>query len=210
MTELLIPDSVLANEATDLLREHATDLLFNHSIRVYLFAAEQGWQRKLQFDAELLYISATFHDFGLLEKFSSPDQRFEVDGANAARQFLAAHKVPEEQIEIAWEAIALHTTPGITQYMRPEIALLYSGVGLDVLGRGFDLFPFELREKIVAEYPRKHFKEGFIKEYFAGFAHKPGTTYGTVNSSICERLIPGYKGPNACDLIAASPFQDSE
>ena len=210
MTELLIPDSVLAKEATDLLREHATDLLFNHSIRVYLFAAEQGRQQKLQFDAELLYVSAAFHDFGLLAKFSSPDQRFEVDGANAARQFLATHKIPEAQIEIAWEAIALHTTPGITQYMRPEIALLYSGVGLDVLGRGLDQFPSELREKIVAEYPRKHFKEDFIKEYFAGFAHKPGTTYGTVNGSICERLIPGYKAPNACDLIAASPFPDSE
>ena len=210
MTELLIPDSVLAKEATDLLREHATDLLFNHSIRVYLFAAEQGRQQKLQFDAELLYVSAAFHDFGLLAKFSSPDQRFEVDGANAVRQFLATHKIPEAQIEIAWEAIALHTTPGITQYMRPEIALLYSGVGLDVLGRGFDLFPSELRERIVAEYPRKHFKECFIKEYFASFSHKPGTTYGTVNSSICERLIPGYKAPNACDLIAVSPFPDSE
>jgi HD domain len=207
---LLIPDSLLAKEATSLLREHATDLIFNHSIRVFLFAAEQGRHRDLPFDAELLYVSAVFHDFGLLEKFSSSDQRFEVDGANAARQFLATHKVPEEQIEIAWEAIALHTTPGITQYMRPEIALLYSGVGLDVLGRGFDQFPPGLRERIVAEYPRRHFKEGFIKEYFAGFAHKPDTTYGTVNSSICERLIPGYKAPNACDLITASPLPDSE
>ena len=65
--------------------------------------------------------------------------------------------------------------------MRPEVALLYSGVGLDVLGRGFDQFPSELREKIVAEYPRKYFKEGFIQEY-----------------------------SNACDVIAASPFPDSE
>jgi hypothetical protein len=63
-------------------------------------------------------------------------------------------------------AIALHTTPGVTQYMRPEVALLYSGVGLDVLGKGFEQFPSELREKIVARYPRKHFKEGFIQEYF--------------------------------------------
>jgi hypothetical protein len=94
--------------------------------------------------------------------------------------------------------------------MRPEIALLYSGVGLDVLGKGFDQFPSELREKIVAEYPRKYFKEGFIQEYFAGFAHKPGTTYGTVNASISERLIPGYKAPNAYDVIAASPFPDSD
>jgi hypothetical protein len=207
---LVIPDSSLAKEATDLLREHSTDLLINHSMRVYLFAAEQGRQQKLRFDPELLFVAAAFHDFGLLKKFSSPDERFEVDGANAARQFLTAHKVPAEQIEIAWAAIALHTTPGITQYMRPEVALLYTGVGLDVLGRGFDQFPAELREKIVAEYPRKHFKEGFIQEYFAGFAHKPGTTYGTVNSSICERLIPGYKASNACDVIAASPFPDSE
>src|ERR1700752_2017949 len=158
---LVIPDSLLAKEATDLLRQHSTDLLFNHSIRVYLFAAEQGRQQKLGFDPELLYVAAAFHDFGLIKKFSSPDERFEVDGANVARQFLTAHKVSEEQVEIAWAAIALHTTPGITQYMRPEVALLYTGVGLDVLGRGFDQFPSELREKIVAEYPRKHFREGF-------------------------------------------------
>jgi HD domain len=207
---LVIPDSLLAKEATALLREHSTDLLMNHSIRVYLFAAEQGRQQKLRFDPELLYVAAAFHDFGLLKKFSSPDERFEVDGANAVRQFLTAHQVPEEQIQIAWEAIALHTTPGITKYMRPEVALLYSGVGLDVLGRGFELFPTDLREKIVAHYPRNKFKERFIQEYFAGFAHKPGTTYGTVNSSICERLIPGYKAPNAIDVIAASPFPDSE
>src|SRR6201990_3314729 len=207
---LVIPDSLLAKEATDLLREHSTDLLFNHSMRGYLFAAEQGRQRKLRFDAELLYVAAAFHDSGLIKKFSSPDERFEVDGANAARQFLTAHKVPEEQVEIAWAAIALHTTPGITHYMRPEVALLYTGVGLDVLGRGFDQFPSELREKIVAEYPRKHFKERFIQEYFAGFAYKPGTTYCTVNSSICERFIPGYKAPNAVAVIAASPFPDSD
>jgi HD domain len=207
---LLIPDSLLAKEATDLLREHATDLLFNHSMRVYFFAAEQGRQINRQFDPELLYVAAAFHDFGLIQKYSSPDERFEVDGANVARQFLSAHSVPEERIRTVWEAIALHTTPGITQHMAPEIALLYSGVGLDVLGRGLDLFPSASRKHIVARYPRTDFRARFIHEYFAGFAHKPGTTYGTVNSSICERLIPGYKAPNAVDLINASPFPDSE
>src|SRR5215831_18859355 len=132
---LVIPDSSLAKEATDMLREYSTDLLFNHSIRVYLFPAEQGRQQKLRFDPELLYVASAFHDFGLIKKFSSQNERFEVDGANAARQFLTAHNVPEEQVQTAWEAIALHTTPGVTQYMRPEVALLYSGVGLDVLPR---------------------------------------------------------------------------
>src|ERR1700757_1406581 len=177
---LVIPDSLLAKEATEILREHSTDLLFNHSIRVYLFAAEQGRQQKLRFDTELLYIAAAFHDLGLTRKFSSQTERFEVDGANAARQFLTAHDVPEEQVQTVWQAIALHTTPGITHHMRPEVALLYSGVGLDVLGRGFDQFPSEVREEIVARYPRTRFKEDFIQAYFHGFAHKPGTTYGTV------------------------------
>jgi hypothetical protein len=209
-SSLVIPDSALAKEATQILREHSTDLLINHSMRVYLFAAEQGRQQKLRFDPELLYVAAAFHDLGLLKKFSSENDRFEVDGANAARQFLAAHKVPEEQVQTAWEAIALHTTPGITQYMRPEVALLNSAVLLDVLGRGFDQFPSNLRDEIVAKYPRKNFKQEFVKAYFAGFAHKPGTTYGTVNASICERFIPGFKFPNSVDVMAASPFPDSE
>jgi hypothetical protein len=216
---LVIPDSLLAKEATDILREYSTDLLFNHSIRnhsirnhsirVYLFAAEQGRQQKLRFDSELLYVAAAFHDLGLIKKFSSQNERFEVDGANAARQFLTAHSVPDEQVQTVWEAIALHTTPGVTQYMRPEVALLYSGVGFDVLGRGFEQFPSETRDKIVAKYPRKRFKEGMVQALFGGFTHKPGTTYGTVNAGVCERFIPGYKSPNACDLIAASPFPDS-
>jgi hypothetical protein len=182
----------------------------NHSMRVYFFAVELGRQQNLRFDPELLCVAAVFHDFGLLKKLSGPDERFEVDGANAVRQFFTTHKVPEERVQLAWEVIALHTTPGITQYMRPEVALLYLGVGLDALGRGFDQFPSELREKIVAEYRRNHFKERFIKEYFAGFAHKPGTTYGTVNDSICQRLISDYQAPSAFDVIAASPFPDSD
>ena len=205
-----VPDTQMTREATGLLREFSTLLLFNHSHRVFFWANEMGRQAGKKFDIELLFVSAAFHDFGLLKRFSSETDRFEVDGANAVRQFLTAHKLPEEQIETAWQAIALHTTPGVTQYMRPEVALLYSGVGLDVLGKGFDEFPAKLREEIVARFPRKNFKEEFLKDYFGGFALKPGTTYGTVNGGICERFMTGYEPPNACDLIAASPFPDSQ
>ena len=154
---LVIPDSLLAKEATDILREYSTDLLFNHSIRVYLFAAEQGGQRKLRFDPELLYVAAAFHDLGLIKKFSSQDERFEVDSANAARQFLKAHNIAEDQVQTVWQAIALHTTPGIPKHMRPEVALLNSGVLLDVLGVGFDRFPAEMREEI-GQVPAQKFQ----------------------------------------------------
>src|SRR3954466_1326395 len=154
---LVIPDSLLAKEATDILREHSSDLLFNHLIRVYLFAAEQGGQRNLRFDPELLYVAAAFHDLGLIKKFSSADERFEVDGANAARQFLNVHNLAEDQVQTVWEAIALHTTPGIPKYMGPEVALLNAGVLLDVLGVGFDRFPAEMREEI-GQVPAQKFQ----------------------------------------------------
>lgn len=204
-----IPDTILVREAHEILREYATELIYNHSNRVFLFAAEQGRQRRLRFDSELLYVSAAFHDLGLTRTFSSANERFEVDGANAARQFLEAHNVPEKLVQIAWEAIASHTTPGVTQYMRPEVALLSTGVGLDVLGEGYNEFSAELREQIVAAYPRVNFKDGIVEAFFNGFAHKPASTWGTVKADVCERFIPGYKSPDFCDLIADSPFPDS-
>src|SRR4051795_2579453 len=96
---LVIPDSLLAKEATDILREYSTDLLFNHSMRVYLFAAEQGRQQKLRFDPERLYVASAFHDLGLIKKFSSQSERFEVDSANAARRFLNAHNIAEDKVQ---------------------------------------------------------------------------------------------------------------
>jgi hypothetical protein len=209
LTQAVIPDSKLAREATGILQEHGTPLLINHSLRVYFFASVQGKSAGLKFDPELLYVSAAFHDLGLIKKYSSQTERFEVDGANAARQFLSHHNVPEVQIQTAWQAIAFHTTPGVTQYMQPEVALLYTGVGLDVLGEGFADFPVDVREKIVAEYPRTDFKEGIVQAFFGGFAHKPESTFGTVKADVCERFIPGYKSPNFCDLIANSPFPNS-
>jgi HD superfamily phosphodiesterase len=83
-----IPDSKLAQDAENLVREHEDDMLFNHSVRTYLFAALAGQRLKLKYDEELLYTSALFHDLGLTETFKSETERFEVDGANAAKSFL--------------------------------------------------------------------------------------------------------------------------
>jgi hypothetical protein len=208
-TTIKIPDTKLATEAHDILREYATDILYNHSQRVYFFAAEQGRRQGLRFDSELLYVSAAFHDLGLLPEYASASERFEVDSANAAKAFLVSHGIPEETAQTAWETIALHTTPGVTQYMKPEVALFYTGIGLDVVGSGFDQFPAELREQIVAAYPRENFNEEIAAAFFAGFAHKPASTWATVMADLCERFIPGYQSPNLCDIIAKSPFPNS-
>src|SRR5580698_7147547 len=140
-----VPDTQLTREAAGLLREFSTPVLINHSHRVFFWANEMGRQTGQKFDVELVFICAAFHDLGLLKKFSSATDRFEVDSANAVRQFLEHHGVPETRIQTAWDAISLHTTPGIAAYKPLEVELLYNGVGLDVLGIGYDGFPEDLR-----------------------------------------------------------------
>src|ERR1043165_6407957 len=118
-----VPDSKMARDGTELVRDIATPLLFNHSSRVYCFAALAAERQCVSFDAELLYVASMFHDMGLTARYNSPTDRFEVDGANAAREFLRQHGIDEQEIDTVWTAVALHTTPGIPQYMRPVIAL---------------------------------------------------------------------------------------
>lgn len=204
-----VPDTQLTREAAGLLREFSTPLLFNHSHRVFFWARELGKQSGEQFDLELLFICAAFHDLGLLRKFSSATDRFEVDGANAARQFLERHDVIGTRIQTAWDAIALHTTPGIAQYKQLEVELLFNGVGLDVLGIGFETFPEDVRKTVVARFPRTNFKEDIAKAFLGGFQHKTQSTEGTCNEDICSCLIRGYKRSNFYEQIQDSPFENS-
>jgi hypothetical protein len=201
-----IPDSKLAREATDLLREHGTPLLFAHSLRVYLFGALRGRHRNLKFDHELLYIGAVFHDLGLTPKYRSPDHRFEVDSANAARDFLHANGIDESAAGVVWDAIALHTTPEIPWHKRPEVALVQGGVEVDVLGDGLNEIPAGDRDAVLAAYPRVDFERGIVRAFADGFAHKPATTFGTMNADVLERTLPGFRRTNFCDLIAANPL----
>ena len=201
-----IPDSKLAREAGDRLREHGTPLLFAHSLRVFVFGALRGRQRGLQVDLELLYVGAVFHDLGLTPKYRTPDHRFEVDSANAAREFLRANGVDEAAAGLVWDAIALHTTPEIPWHKRPEVALVTGGVEADVLGEGLDEISADDRASVVAAYPRLDFKKGIVQAFADGFSFKPATAFGTMNTDILEKTQPGYRRPNFCDLIAANPL----
>jgi HD domain len=203
-----IPDSALAREATELVRDVESDLLYHHSLRVFVFGSLQGRRRELAYDPELLYVAAMFHDLGLVEGYRSADDRFEVDGANAARDFLAERGVPAEAVSIVWDAIALHTTPGIPEHKEPEVALVTAGVELDVLGLGYDDISDAQREEILGALPRVDFKQRIIEAFGAGVAHKPHAAFSTVKDDVLERTQPGYRRPNFCDAILGSPFAD--
>ena len=201
-----VPDSKLARDATEVLREHGTPLLFAHSQRVYLFGTLQGRRRGWAVDPELFYVAAVFHDLGLTPGFRTREHRFEVDGANAARDFLRTHGLGEAAQELVWDAIALHTTLEIPWHKRPEVALLNGGTALDVIGRGLDEIPTADRDAVLAAYPRGDFACGVVRAFADGLADRPRTAFGTFNADILERSLPGYRRTNFCDLIAANPL----
>ena len=203
-----IPDSKLAREATELVRDTESPLLFNHSTRVYYFGSLAGKRREIQFDPELLYIGAMFHDMGLTPRYSSKTERFEVDGANAARVFLQQHGIPEQDMATVWSAIALHTTPGIPQHMHPVVALVTAGVEMDVLGIGYADFAEVDRQAVVRAYPRPaYFKEDIIRAFYDGIKHKPQTTFGNVKADVLADKHPGFQRENFCTAIRRSAWR---
>src|ERR1700722_848428 len=202
-----IPDTKLAREIAELIRDTETELLFNHSSRVYYFGAVAGKQRGLNFDRELLYAGAMFHDIGLMPGYSSPADRFEVDGANAARGFLQSHGIPQQDLDTVWTAIALHTTPGIPEYMHPVVALLTAGIEMDVLGIKYSEYPDEIRSAVVAEYPRTpHFKEDILQAFYDGIRKKPDTTFGNVKADVLADKDPKFVRGNFCHFIRSSSW----
>lgn len=208
LQQVQIPDSKLAREVTEIVRATESDLLFNHSSRVYLFAAAEGKRRGLKFDDELLYAAAMFHDMGLTKQYSSRDLRFEVDSANAAAEFLRSHKISQEEIDLVWTSIALHTTIGIPEFMHPNIALVIAGVEMDIVGSGYDDYEKLELKRIANQFPRSaNFNEEIIEAFYEGFKHKPQSTFGTVNADVIADKEPDFKPMNFCSLIRNSHWQ---
>jgi hypothetical protein len=203
-----IPDSKLAAEVTELVRDTASPLLFHHSSRVYYFGALAGKKRGLRFDAELLYVGTMFHDMGLTRRHSSATERFEVDGANAARDFLRSHRIPQQDIDVVWTSIALHTTPGIPQHMHPVVALVTAGVEMDVLGLTYPEYAAAEREAVVDAHPRtERFKENIIQAFYDGIKHKPQTTFGNVKADVLADKDPAFRRQNFCTVIRESAWK---
>ncbi|WP_017595585.1 HD domain-containing protein [Nocardiopsis potens] len=203
-----VPDTKLAAEATELVRDTTEELIYHHSRRVYWFGALRGRRRGLDPDPELLYVGAMFHDLGLGERFHGSGRRFEVDGADEARDFLRSHGVPEDGVRRVWTAIALHTTPGVPEYMEPEVALVTAGVEYDVLGLDHDELSAAERDAVTALHPRPDFKRRILHAFAEGVAPKPETTFGNVKADVLAHYRPGFRRGDFVETILSSPWPE--
>ena len=201
-----LPDSNLAKKATRFVSEIVPPFLFHHSMRAFLFADALGKRDGLKYDRELLYLGAVLHDVGLSESFPGKE-RFEVEGADAARALVVEHGLAEEKAEIIWDAIALHTTVGVALRKQPEIALVALGTALDVSGRRLDELDPRTLTDILEVFPRSNFKQAAF-ELLVSYAkrhpqHLPFTWMADV-----ARTRPEVRCPTIADVIRSSPFKD--
>ncbi|MGO9927931.1 MAG: HD domain-containing protein [Mycobacterium sp.] len=201
IADIVIPDTALVREITEFIRDAEDDLLFDHSRRVFLFGALQGRRRGLQPNLELLYAGAMFHDLGLTQRYRTSTLRFELDGANAARDFLMQHGVEKADADKVWLGIALHTTPGIPEFLEPEVALVTAGVETDVLGIGRDDLSPEALAAVTAAHPRPDFKRRILAAFNDGMKHRPDSTFGTMNADVLRYFDPKFARDNFVDII---------
>jgi HD superfamily phosphodiesterase len=196
-----IPDTELVREATARVRKVADETLFNHSRRVFLWGSLKAAARGLQVDPELAYVGGLFHDLGLTTEYGTTGQRFEIDGADAARVFLLDFGRSAQDATNVWLAIALHTTPEVPHHLPPEVAVVSLGVETDVLGLDLDEITEQQRAQVLAAHPRPEFKKRILRSFYDGMAHRPETTFGTMNDDVLAHFDPSFTRTNFVNLI---------
>lgn len=207
VTGVAIPDSEICIAATEYARRVSDPFLFNHVMRTYAFAAILGAAQPSPFDVELLYIGCVLHDLGLCDHVPVR-QRFEVDGADAARQFLSERGMSDARIDIVWDAIALHTTFAIPQRKQPEIALVQLGAAIDVGVAPIDTLSPGLVEQIVDTWPRLGFKQAIVDAMLRQMDRDVRSAASPVVADIAARHIHGFQRPNICDAIETANFHE--
>lgn len=200
------PDTEICIAAMELARDHSPPFLFNHVMRTYAFGRDAAAMQGAQYDQEMFFLGAVLHDLGLVEKFIG-EGRFEIDGADAAADFLSRRGYSDKKIAVIWDAIALHTTPVVPQRKQPEIALVQLGAGIDVGGIPRSLVTPESVEIILAEYPRLGFKKAMLEAMGAVVRRKPMTgmfnLMGEIGREHEQLTIPSF-----CDVIMQGEFDE--
>ena len=203
-----IPDSRIAVEATELILNTTTPVIYHHSRRVFVFGSLQSRWLDIEPDPELLYVAALFHDTGLVPSYRGTTQRFELDSADAARSFMETSGFSAAEADVVWTAIALHTTPEVPYRLDPVIAATTLGVETDVLGMRLDCLTRDDIRAVTAVHPRPNFKNEILQAFTEGFQERPETTFGTMNADVLEHFLPGFHRTDFVEVIKNSAWPE--
>ena len=200
------PDTELCRRATALVAKVSPPFLFNHCVRTFHFGDALGQRDDVEYDRELLYLSAMLHDIGLTDTYAHSGHRFEVEGADRARAFVVEHGLPDDKADIVWDAIALNTSFGIALRKGAEVALTHLGASADFLGtRLAGEFPDGSSDRRGASTQGLHrFCHGPLRRVRA-----PSAAVGSRHLSRDGRPLPRTRSssPNLRGLARAEPVE---
>jgi hypothetical protein len=167
LDDLTVPDSAAATHAYELADAFCSPALRNHCVRSYLWGTALAAQEAIAIDAELLYVGAMLHDFGLLPSFDHPSMSFEHVGGTIAVVFAAGAGWPVERQRRVSEVIVRHMGYAGDPADDPEGHLLERATTIDVSGGGIELIPAALRTEVLAQWPRSSFAAEFAERFQA-------------------------------------------
>ena len=203
---ITVVDTLLVTEALDYARSNSEPYLFNHVMRSWLFAVRLGQLQEVKYDEEVLAVGTLLHDLGLTDCCIG-NRRFEVEGADAARDFARQHGLDDRRSQLIWDSVALNATPSIALFKEAEVALCSAGTGVE-FGFQYDRISPEEMNSVLAEYPRLEMKRRFADSICSIVEKRPETTYDNWAGDFGERLVPDYKRPSTVDYLMNAPFQE--
>jgi hypothetical protein len=202
-----VPDSPLVAAAIEYAQRLSQPYLFNHAMRSWLFAELIGRAKGIGYDREVVAIGTILHDIGLTDGVSGPN-RFEVNGAHAARSFIAGQGLSDRRSQLIWDLIALNSTPSLALHKEPEVAVGTMGIALDFGGFGLDALEAADVGRILTAFPRLRMKDRFSETCCRLVTERPETSYDNFLRDFGERFVPGYKAVSTVDMLINAPFDE--
>jgi len=202
-----LPDSPLISQAIEYAQKVCEPYLFNHAMRSWLFAAKIGQLRNIDCDLEVVAVGSILHDIGLAHEITGSN-RFEVNGAAAARSFVKDRGLSNPRAQLVWDLVALNSTPSIALHKEAEVALGTMGIGLDYGGFGIELIPSADMTEILNAYPRLHMKKQFAETCRRLAAASTEISFDNFVRDFGQRYVPGYTPVSAVDLLMNAPFEE--
>ena len=202
-----VADGPLIAAAIEYAQRLSEPYLFNHAMRSWLFAETIGRANRIDFDHEVVAVGTILHDIGLTAGVPGQN-RFEVNGANAALSFIKGKGPSDRRAQLIWDLVALNSTPSLALHKEPEVAVGTMGIGLDYGGFGVDALPAADVERILSAFPRMMMKQKFAETCCRLVTAKPETSYDNFLRDFGQRFVPGYKAVSTIDLLMNAPFEE--
>lgn len=185
-----MPETRACTTALEVATAYCSPALLNHSVRAYVWAAAHATAEGINFDPELMYVGAMFHDIALVPEFDSHTVGFDDASGHVAWVFAAGAAWPVPRRKRLVEVVVAHMLDEVDVNTDPEGYLLERSTSMDISGRYMDDFSPEFKAEVLERYPRLGIAEEFLACFRDQAERKPGSSpAASLRNNIAERIL---------------------